>query len=107
MNVAITANLLIFWGSSFFVFNNFSHFQALVRVSLSYLSPARRSFSDVFVFVFASSLGTFLPPPPPFLALGVLNLRKFFSGREFTRTIFSRNLYSEEKAAHMVLTFQL
>ena len=105
MNVAITANLLIFWGSSFFVFNNFSHFQALVRVSLSYLSPARRSFSDVFVF--ASSLGTFLPPPPPFLALGVLNLRKFFSGREFTRTIFSRNLHSEEKAAHMVLTFQL
>ena len=41
------------------------------------------------------------------LALGVLNLRKFFSGGEFTRAIFSRSLYSEEKAAHMVLTFQL
>ena len=41
---------------------------------------------------------------------GVLNLRKSFSGGEFTRPIYLKkvkNLYSEEKTAHMVLTFQL
>ena len=42
-----------------------------------------------------------------FLMLGVLNLRKFFLGGKFTRANFCRNLYSEEKAAHMILTFQL
>ena len=41
------------------------------------------------------------------LALGVLNLRKSFLGGKFTRANFCRNLYSEEKAAHMILTFQL
>ena len=44
------------------------------------------------------------------LALGVLNLRKSFSGGEFTRAIYLKevkNLYSEEKTAHMVSTFQL
>ena len=40
------------------------------------------------------------------LALGVLNLRKFFLGGKFTRANFCRNLYSEQKAAHMILTFQ-
>ena len=44
------------------------------------------------------------------LALGVLNLRKSLSGGEFTRAIYLKevkNLYSEEKTAHMVSTFQL
>ena len=41
-----------------------------------------------------------------FLVLGVLNLRKFFLGGKFTRANFCRNLYSEQKAAHMILTFQ-
>ena len=41
------------------------------------------------------------------LALGVLNLRKSFLGGKFTRANFCRNLYSEEKAAHRILTFQL
>ena len=35
--------------------------------------------------------------------LGVLNLRKSFLGIKFTRANFCRNLYSEEKTAHMIL----
>ena len=40
------------------------------------------------------------------VALGVLNLRKSFSGEEFTRAIYleeEKNLYSDKRTAHMVL----